>query len=83
MALYFLEYDLIEQENNDALCTALQNFDAHRHLLSAWSFHYAPSGASIPLRDHFRQFMDEDDRIVVSEIVDWASINTLAVPNRI
>jgi len=82
MALYFLEYDLIKQKNYDALYTALQQFGAHRHLLSAWSFKYANSGASVSLRDHFQQFMDADDRLVVSEVVDWASNNALAAPHR-
>ena len=81
MALYFLEYDLVKQKNYDALFKALQDFGAHRHLLSSWSFSYGYTGASAALRDHFQQFMDGDDRLVVSEVIDWASNNALAAPN--
>ena len=81
MALYFLEYDLIKQKNYQALYAELERIGAKKHLLSSWSFKGRDSGASKAWRDHFRNFVDADDRILVSEVVDWAGINLLDTPH--
>ncbi|MBD7962121.1 hypothetical protein [Comamonas avium] len=81
MALYFLEYDLVKQKNYQPLYDELERLNAKKHLLSAWSFKGQHSGASEAWRDHFRQFIDADDRLMVSEVTDWAGTKLLGTPH--
>jgi len=80
MALYFLEYDLRKQRNYKPLYDELARFKAVRILESLWCFNrYETSSAG--LRDHFKDFIDNDDGLIVSEVTDWAGRSVQGSPN--
>ena len=80
MALYFLDYDLRRERNYQALYDELGRFKAVRMLESSWCFTRANTTAA-GLCDHFRQFIDADDGLVVAEVTDWATYKALKAPN--
>jgi hypothetical protein len=82
MALYFLTYDLRKSRNYQDLYDVLSNFDAVRILESTWCFRRVDTNSS-NLRDYFRKFLDSDDGLMVSEVVEWASHNTQGTPNNL
>ena len=82
MALYFLEYDLRKQRDYKKLTDELVNFGAVRILKSLWCFKRVNT-TSEKLRNHFMQFVDKDDGLIVAEVNDWASINTDSNPNKL
>lgn len=79
MALFFLEYDLRKQRNYQPLYDELARFNAVRMLESSWSFQRINTTAT-GLRDHFKQFIDADDGLIISEVTDWASYRVLKTP---
>ncbi|HLN33025.1 MAG TPA: hypothetical protein VK395_35170 [Gemmataceae bacterium] len=79
MALYFLDYDLRNQRDYQRLYDELAKFSAERILESLWCFNRVNTTAE-GLRNHFKQFIDNDDAICVSEVVNWATSRTLATP---
>lgn len=81
MALFFLEYDL-RKPNRDyqSLYEELGEFGAVQILESLWCFNRVNTDAQ-GLRDHFSQFIDKNDGVIVSQVSDWASIGTNAVPH--
>ncbi len=79
MALYFLEYDLRKQRDYKTLTDKLKEFGAVRVLESLWSFTRINTSA-INLRDYFKQFVDNDDGLMISEVKEWASYNALKSP---
>jgi hypothetical protein len=82
MALYFLEYDLRKQRDYKKLNDELVNFGAVRILKSLWCFNRFNT-TSKNLREHFKQFIDKDDGLIVAEVSDWASINVESSPNKL
>lgn len=82
MALYFLEYDLRKQRDYSLITAELKKFNAVRVLESLWCFNRINT-TSEGLRNHFSQFIDKDDGIIVSEISSWASLNVLAAPSKL
>ena len=82
MALYFIEYDLRKQRSYQRLYEELSSFNAVRILESQWCFNRINTNAKA-LRDYLRQFIDNDDGIIISEVTDWASFNTDATPNEL
>jgi hypothetical protein len=82
MALYFLEYDLRKARNYPKLYAELTNFGAVRLLESMWCFNRINTNCE-NLRDHFSQFIDKDDGIMISEVTDWASKNLLSTPRKL
>ncbi len=82
MALYFLEYDLRKQRSYQPLYEELKKFGAVRILESLWCFKRINITAAA-LRDYFRNFIDADDALCVSEVTDWATINALGHPNQL
>lgn len=79
MALYFLSYDLRKDRNYQSLYDELNDFNAVSILESLWCFRIENTSAA-KLRDHFQQFIDSDDGIVVSEVGGWATVNTDGTP---
>jgi len=80
MALYFLSYDLRKpQRNYQPLYDKLGEYKAVRVLESLWCFNRYNTSAS-GLRDHFKQFVDSNDGLCVTEASDWATLNALATP---
>lgn len=80
MALFILDYDLRKQRNYQPLYDELARFGAVRMLESSWAFNRFNTTAA-GLRDHFRQFIDVDDGLVVAQVTDWAAYNALKSPN--
>lgn len=80
MALYFLSYDLRKERDYQTLYDELAKFKAVRLLESDWCFQYQKEGASVELRDHFKSFIDDNDGLIVSEVIYWASYKTEKTP---
>lgn len=78
--LYFLEYDLRKQRDYQRLWDELERFNARRVLKSLWSFERdgtTPTG----LRNHFRQFLDQDDGLIVMAVgTNWSGWNLEGLP---
>ena len=67
MALYLTSYDLLKPgKNYDPLIDALTQQGAKRVLLSQWTLNTYCSPKQI--RDWARRYMDNNDRILISEI---------------
>jgi hypothetical protein len=83
MALFTIEYDLRNPSRDyQKLYQELERFGATRILQSLWAFRrFSTSAAS--LRDHFRQLIDANDGLIVCEITDWATVNTLSTPKAV
>ena len=82
MALYFLSYDLRAERDYQTLYDKLNEFDAVRVLESIWCFKRVDISA-IRLRDYFKQFIDADDGLLVSESAAWAVFNTDGSPSNL
>lgn len=82
MALFFLSYDLRNERNYQTLYDELEKFNAVRMLESNWCFKRINTNAS-GLIDHFKQFIDEDDGLMISQVEDWASRSTDGNPNQL
>jgi hypothetical protein len=83
MALYFISYDLVKTKDYQKLFDELKRHGARRMIESNWCLKRANSAEALALRDHFIKFIDPDDRIVVSEVTDWASLNLYDNPNNL
>lgn len=83
MAEYFVSYDLIKNKDYSKLINELKKLGGLRMLESNWCLSRSNTGESKSLRDHFKSFIDADDRLVVSEITDWAGIRMLDNPNNL
>ena len=71
---YVISYDLRKPgQNYQSLYDALENIGAKRVLQSQWGVRRNNTTAK-NLRDHFRKYMDSNDRILVTSIDghDWA-----------
>lgn len=82
MALYFVEYELRNERNYPQITKELESFGAIRVLESYWCFNRANTTAK-NLRDHFKQFIDKDDAIMVTEVTDWAGKSLQNSPNNL
>ncbi|WP_421296008.1 hypothetical protein [Aeromonas sp. 604534] len=82
MALFFLNYDLRKQRNYQPLYDELAKFDAVRILESMWCFKRINTNSG-QLCNYFRQFIDADDGICVSEVANWATFNAQGNPNQL
>ncbi len=80
MALFFISYDLRKGRDYQKLYDELNSFSAVRILESIWCFKRFNIDAA-GLRDHFKKFIDSDDGLVVSEVINWATFKTLKTPN--
>jgi hypothetical protein len=80
MALYFLTYDLRNKRDYKKLYDELKLFNAVEVLESTWCFNRFNTTAN-NLRDHFKQFIDADDGLLVDESTDWATYKVKGTPN--
>jgi hypothetical protein len=79
MPKFVISYDLMSPgKNYDALWAELKRLNARRLLLSQWAANINDADAT-RLRDHLRQYMDANDRILVMDRdgPDWAAFNLL------
>lgn len=82
MALFFLSYDLRGERDYKTLYDELEKFQAVRILESEWCFKRINTDAE-KLRDYFKKFIDKDDGLCLSEVVDWATYNADGTPNKL
>lgn len=82
MALFFLDYDLRKTRNYQPLYDKLKEFGAVHVLESTWCFNRF-NATTAGLRDFFKQFIDADDGLAVTEVTDWSTYNTLGTPNNL
>lgn len=80
--LYYLSYDLIKRKDYQTLYAELEKYGAKRVLESVWCLKYYTNNTQ-QLRDHFINFIDNDDRILVIESVNWAGRNLKFNPNNL
>jgi hypothetical protein len=72
MPLFTISYDLNKPgQNYQPLYDELARIGAKRVLLSDWIVR--TESTVITLRDHFRQFIDSNDRLLVVQVETWAS----------
>jgi len=83
MKLFFLSYDLRNKRDYKTLYDEFKKFNAVRILESTWCFKLQDSNTAEKVREYFRQFIDKDDAIIVSQIADWASYNTDGNPSQL
>ena len=82
MALYFISYDLRNNRDYKTLYDELDKFNAVKILESTWCFNRINTNAK-GLRDHFKNLIDSDDGLIISEVTDWATTNTDRTPNQL
>lgn len=79
MALYFLSYDLRKSRDYQKLYDELDDFNAVRILESTWCFNRVNTSAA-GLRDYFKELVDADDGLVVSQVEGWATSKADGTP---
>jgi hypothetical protein len=78
---YLVSYDLLTPGRDyTRLYEELKRLGAARVLLSQWVLVTVNTAAE--LRDHFKQFIDTNDRLLVNDFKDWASYNALLDLNK-
>ncbi|HML95597.1 MAG TPA: CRISPR-associated protein Cas2 [Thermodesulfobacteriota bacterium] len=82
MALYFLSYDLRKDKDYPRLTEELERFGAIKTLKSEWCFRHSDTSAAA-LRDHFKQYIDNDDGLMVAAVIDWAAYKLKDNPNKL
>ena len=80
MAVYFIEYDLRKTKDYSTLIKEIENLGGVRFLKSAWSIKHDNTTCKI-IREHLQKFMDSDDGIIVSQVVDWSYYNLEKSPH--
>jgi len=79
---YLISYDLTKPgQNYPRLYTELDRAGARRVLLSAWAFSTTSNATQIV--NWLRQYVDATDRIVVTELNNWASVGSMTDINQI
>ena len=79
---FLISYDLDKPgQNYKDLTNGLERSGARRVLKSAWALNTTWTAAQI--RDWVKQRIDSNDRIVVTELGDWAAYNPIARINEI
>lgn len=80
--LFFVDYDLRKDRDYQKLYDELNRLKAVQILESCWCMKIEGVSAA-QLRDHFKQFIDANDGLMVSEVTDWAAYNINSDPNRL
>lgn len=85
MPVFSISYDLIKRKDYPELWAELRRIGAQRYLLSQWAVRRADSVTAEAMRNHLRPFIDDDDRLFVTQIdtADWASYNALIDLNQL
>lgn len=66
LKLYLVSCDLLSAGDYASLKARLRTFEARQVLANQWALHSTHSAAQ--LKEILRQFLDEGDRIVVTEV---------------
>lgn len=82
--LYIISYDLRKpSQDYPTLINALKRKGAKRILKSQWALKTNTSGQSAELRDELLRLIDDNDRILVTQLNGWAWFNLMADLNRL
>jgi hypothetical protein len=82
VAVYLISYDLMSPGHNyGTLIEALKKQGARKVILSAWALSTISTAAQI--RDWVQSYVDSNDRIVVTELNNWATWNSMFDLNQI
>ncbi len=73
MALFAVSYDLVKQKNYPELWDEMERLGAHKALLSLYLLNLENDDPK-EVRDHFAQYIDADDRLLVIKIDDAAAL---------
>ena len=74
---YLISYDLDKPgQNYERLIARMKQLGAFHVLLSQWAL--ATTWTAIQLRDDLMQYIDSNDRLLVTGISDWAFYNLMA-----
>ena len=79
-----ISYDLTHHatmNQYEDLIAELQRFKARRVQLSEWM--WRGSSNPVQLRDHLRPFIHQQDRLLITEVADWAAWNAQTNINQI
>lgn len=72
-----VSYDLDKPgQNYERLITRLKEHGAFRVLLSQWAL--KTTWTPVQLRDDLKSYIDANDRLLITEVADWASYNLMA-----
>lgn len=71
------------QRDYQKLYDELNHFKAKPVLESTWCLNLEDSNTVKNVIDHFKQFIDSDDALMVSEVNCWASYNAKNTPNNL
>jgi hypothetical protein len=71
MTTYVLTYDLIKRKDYQTLWDELERLEAHRALASFWLVNF--NGTARDAVDHFGRYIDNDDKLWVSELTSKRS----------
>lgn len=80
--LYFIDYDLRRERDYQKLYDELNRLKAVQVLESCWCLKIDGVSA-VKLREHFKQFIDANDGLMVSEVTDWAAYYVNGNPNQL
>jgi hypothetical protein len=82
MAVYLISYDLMSPGHNyGPLIDALKKQGAKKVILSAWAI--STTSTAVQIRDWVESFLGPNDRIVVTELHNWATWNSMFDLNQI
>lgn len=74
---FLISYDLDKPgQNYERLINRLKQFGAFSVLRSQWAL--KTTWTPVQLRDDLKTYMDTNDRLLVTEVSDWASFNLMA-----
>ncbi len=85
MAVYLISYDLMSPGHNyGPLIEALKKQGAKKVILSAWAISTTSTAVTaVQIRDWVQSYVDSNDRIVVTELQNWATWNAMFDLNQI
>jgi len=82
MKRFIVSYDLRQPgQNYQPLFDALVALGAKRALLSLWVLRGDYKATAI--RDHLSRYIDQNDRVIVTEMGDWATYGSMVDINTI
>jgi hypothetical protein len=81
-SMFVVSYDLLAPGRDyQKLYEALRAVRAERVLESVWML--KGTYTAVQLREHFTQFIDANDRLLVAQVGDWAGWRLRIDPNRL
>jgi CRISPR associated protein Cas2 len=80
MALYFISYDLRKQQDYQPLYNELKKLQAVKIMESTFCLNMHNTSCTM-LMDHFKEFIDFEDGLMVHAVANWASRFMKRTPN--